>query len=77
MASLDASSITHLHTLLREMVLERLRRLSLDRITLDFDGSVIGTGKYAEGSAFGFNRKKKANAAITSCFVLSPNSARS
>jgi hypothetical protein len=31
----------------------------LPRVTLDFDGSVIGTGRYAEGTAVGFNRKKK------------------
>jgi hypothetical protein len=28
-------------------------------VTLDFDGSVIGTGRWAEGTAVGFNRKKK------------------
>jgi len=39
--------------------LERLALLNLKRITLDFDGSVIGTGRYAEGTAIGFNKKKK------------------
>ena len=37
----------------------RLVALGLSRVTLDFDGSVIGTGKSAEGTAVGFNRKKK------------------
>jgi hypothetical protein len=30
--------------------------LSLARVTLDFDGSVLGTGRYAEGTAVGFNK---------------------
>ena len=34
-------------------------RLGLARVTLDFDGSVIATGRFAEGTAVGFNRKKK------------------
>lgn len=59
LASLDANSISNLHNLLRQFVVSRLRHLALDSITLDFDGSVIGTGKHAEGSAIGFNRKKK------------------
>ncbi|MGH8613350.1 MAG: hypothetical protein ACREYF_15385 [Gammaproteobacteria bacterium] len=37
----------------------RLAKLDLPRVTLDFDGSVIGTGRVAEGTAVGFNRKKK------------------
>jgi hypothetical protein len=40
-------------------VVKRLVALGLSRVTLDFDGSVIGTGKSAEGTAVGFNRKKK------------------
>lgn len=59
LASLDARSIANLHNLLRQLVVNRLRHLALDSITLDFDGSVIGTNKHAEGSAIGFNRKKK------------------
>ena len=41
------------------MVLDRLKNVALARVTLDFDGSVIGTGRFAEGSAVGFNKKKK------------------
>jgi hypothetical protein len=44
---------------MRDLVLERLALLGLVTITLDFDGSVIGTGRAAEGTAVGFNRKKK------------------
>lgn len=48
-----------LRGLLRELVLERLARLRLARVTLDFDGSVQGTGRAAEGTAVGYNRRKK------------------
>jgi len=40
-------------------VLERLCVLALPRITLDFDGSVCSTKRRAEGTAVGFNKKKK------------------
>ncbi len=43
----------------QSLVLDRLRLLDLPHITLDFDGEVIGTGCFAEGTAIGFNRKKK------------------
>lgn len=48
-----------LRELLRELVLERLAALRLARVTLDFDGSVQGTGRAAEGTAVGYNRRKK------------------
>jgi hypothetical protein len=44
---------------MRQLVLERLALLGLLTVTLDFDGSVLGTGRAAEGTAVGFNRKKK------------------
>jgi hypothetical protein len=59
LSDMDAQSVGRLQQLLRELVLERLDALALPRVTLDFDGSVIGTGRYAEGTAVGFNRKKK------------------
>jgi len=36
-----------------------LVREQLSTITLDFDGSVLGTCRHAEGVANGFNKKKK------------------
>lgn len=54
-----ARSVQRLRRLLRELVLERLQSLGLRRITLDFDGSVLSTGRWAEGTAVGFNRKKR------------------
>ncbi|MGH8602799.1 MAG: transposase [Gammaproteobacteria bacterium] len=59
LAGADQESVTRLQGLLREGVLARLVALKLSRVTLDFDGSVIGTGRWAEGTAVGFNRKKK------------------
>ena len=59
LASVDASSVDHLQHLLRSMVLDRVQTLALRRLTLDFDGSVIGTCRFAEGTAIGFNKKKK------------------
>jgi hypothetical protein len=55
----DAKCVDQLRHLLRQMVLGRMRQSLLTRITLDFDGSVQSTGKYAEGTAVGFNKKKK------------------
>ena len=55
----DEQSVRGLRRLLGEMVLLRLTALCVGRVTLDFDGSVIGTSRYAEGTAVGFNRKKK------------------
>jgi len=43
----------------REMVLEGLAEHDFARFTVDFDGSVMGTRRHAEGSAVGFNRKRK------------------
>ncbi len=55
----DQKSIDKLRQLLTDMVLERIASLALPRITLDFDGSVQSTKRRAEGSAVGFNKKKK------------------
>jgi len=59
LSSMDEQSVTHLSELSQSMVLERLERLALPRITIDFDGTVIGTNRCAEGAGVGFNKKKK------------------
>jgi hypothetical protein len=59
LSALDARSVDKLRGLIRSLVLERLESLAPARITLDFDGSVISTGRRAEGTAIGYNRKKK------------------
>jgi hypothetical protein len=55
----DAQSVENLRQLLRDLLFERLVSLGLGRITLDFDGSVQSTTRRAEGTAVGFNKKKK------------------
>jgi hypothetical protein len=55
----DSKSVDKLRHLLGKMVLDRLSSLALARITLDFDGSVQSTKRRAEGTAVGFNKKKK------------------
>ncbi len=59
LSTMDGNSVNALQELLRTMVLDRVRALELRRLTLDFDGSVIGTCRSAEGTAVGFNKKKK------------------
>ena len=59
LASMDKGSVDKLRRLNRQQVLQRVGALKLARITLDFDGSVLSTGRFTEGTAVGFNRKKK------------------
>lgn len=59
LAEVGAQSVERVRRLCRDLVLERLVALAPRRITLDFDGSVISTGRWAEGTAVGFNRSKK------------------
>ncbi len=59
LASLDDRSVMNLRRLSRQRVLEQISGLRPARITLDFDGSVLSTSRFAEGTAVGFNKKKK------------------
>ncbi len=49
----------NVRALSREIVLTRLVTEKLPRVTMDFDGSVISTSRYAEGTAVGYNTHKK------------------
>lgn len=55
----DQPSVDKLRQLLSDLVLDRVGSLALPRVTLDFDGSVQSTKRRAEGTAVGFNKKKK------------------
>ena len=55
----DQKAIARLRDLLKQLTLQRLAQLTLARITLDFDGSVLSTKRRAEGAAVGFNKRKK------------------
>ena len=59
LASADPASVHRLRRVNRCLVLDRLSREHCPRITLDFDGSVLSTKRHAEGTAVGFNKKKK------------------
>lgn len=59
LAALDPRSVAKAHEENRELVIEGLRTYGLSRFTLDFDGSVLSTRRHAEGTAVGFNRKRK------------------
>lgn len=59
LSGMDTRSVEQLRQVNRQLVGSRLQALRPARVTLDFDGSVIATGRFAEGSAVGFNRKKK------------------
>lgn len=59
LAQVDVEAVENLRKLSRDIVLERLVAEGLARVTLDFDGSVLSTSRHAEGTAIGFNKKKK------------------
>ena len=59
MAVVDERSIDEIKDLNLQLILDWLGKIGIKRITLDFDGSVLSTGRYAEGTAVGFNKKKK------------------
>lgn len=55
----DEKSVARQGALNRDLVLSRLGNENFSRVTLDFDGSVQSTKRHAEGTAVGFNKKKK------------------
>lgn len=59
LAQLDEASVEAVQRLPGELVLERLAAVRPPLVTLDFDGSVLGTRRLAEGTAVGFNRRRK------------------
>ena len=59
LSSLDDGCVRKFQCLQQQMLIEAIVREQLSRVTMDFDGSVLGTCRYAQGAASGFNRKKK------------------
>lgn len=51
--------VLRLRVFLRRLVLDRMAKLGLRTVTLDFDGSVLSTRRHAEGSAIGYNKQHK------------------
>ena len=59
LAQADQRSVVRVQAENRDLVLARMEKLALPRVTVDFDGSVLSTCRRAEGTAVGFNKKKK------------------
>ena len=59
LSELDDPAIDKLRATQRDLVMETIEPLGLVRITLDFDGSVQSTKRFAEGTAVGYNTRKK------------------
>ena len=59
LAKMGHSSIEKVRHLSSILVMQALQRERFPRLTLDFDGSVISTCGHAEGTAVGYNPKKK------------------
>lgn len=59
LAAMDEPAVAAYRKLNRDLVLDRLAQERLARVTLDFDGSVQSTSRHAEGTAIGYNKKKK------------------
>lgn len=55
----DPTCVERQRELNRDLILSRLCDGNINRITMDFDGSVQSTSRHAEGTAVGFNKKKK------------------
>jgi hypothetical protein len=56
---LNGESVRRVRKVNRELVLEPLASMTLSRLTLDFDGSVLDTARLAEAEAVGFDKKKR------------------
>jgi hypothetical protein len=59
LARADERAVDNVRAECRNLVVERLGALGLARVTVDFDGTVLSTGRHAEGTAVGFNKQKK------------------
>jgi len=55
----DEKSVSNVRKLIKKMTLTRCAEERLARVTLDFDGTVQSTRRYAEGTAKGYNKKRK------------------
>ena len=72
----DRNSVLKVKQLNKTIVLERLKKEALARVTLDFDGSVISSGRFAEGLAVGYNSKKKGQRSYYPLFCTVAQSAQ-
>jgi len=68
LSQMECEGVENVRELSRSLVIEGLKRECLPRLTLDFDGSVQSTKGHAEGTAVGFNKKKKGSRSYYSLF---------
>lgn len=68
LSQIESEGVEKVRKLSRSLVIEGLIRENLPRLTLDFDGSVQSTKGHAEGTAVGFNKKKKGSRSYYSLF---------
>jgi len=59
LSKLKQENVDQVRELSCSLVLERLKRENLSRLTFDFDGSLQSTKGHAEGTAVGFNKERK------------------
>ena len=59
LAAMGRDSVEKVRALCSALVIDALRRECFSRLTLDFDGSVTSTRGHVEGTAVGYNSKKK------------------
>ena len=59
LSKMDEKAATNLRELLGQLTVERIMEAQLPRVTLDFDGTVQSTRGHAEGTAIGYNKKRK------------------
>ena len=57
--AVEPKHVKRFSRLSQQLVIDRCVEEKLTRITLDFDGSVISSKRYAEGVAVGYNKNKK------------------
>jgi hypothetical protein len=59
LGAMDEPAVAAYRAMSRGLVLRRTEEEALTRGTLDVDGSVLSTGRHAEGTAIGFNKKER------------------
>lgn len=73
---MDRRCVSKLVELNRDLVLNRIEVERLSRVTMDFDGSVISSGRFAEGLAVGYNKEKKGKRSYYPLFCTVAQSAQ-
>ena len=68
LSQMESQGVEKFRELSRSLVIEGLKRECLPRLTLDFDGSVQSTKGHVEGTAVGYNKKKKGSRSYYSLF---------